>query len=116
MMVDARPLQLGEADELESGDEVESGDDDYREDTFTLDVEMGEAGPSGAVQGVGTHSDTLGVHLIMHNSRTINTGLIRVHWSKWLNEDGLPHLPIGPSQVKCFFINNCIWWLVWKGL
>ncbi|KAF5784562.1 hypothetical protein HanXRQr2_Chr10g0418251 [Helianthus annuus] len=60
LKVDAHPLQLGEADEPESGDEVESGDDDYREDTFTVDVEMGEAGPSGGVQGVGTQSGYIG--------------------------------------------------------
>ncbi|MFS7936776.1 hypothetical protein Hanom_Chr05g00419741 [Helianthus anomalus] len=44
--VDARQLLPGEADEPESGDEVESGDDDYREDTFTVDVEAGGVGPS----------------------------------------------------------------------
>ncbi|MFS8029432.1 hypothetical protein Hanom_Chr16g01522261 [Helianthus anomalus] len=60
LKVDARPLQPGEADEPESGDEVESGDDYYREDTFTVDVEMGGAGPSGGVQGVGTQYGYIG--------------------------------------------------------
>ncbi|KAM0025657.1 hypothetical protein Hdeb2414_s0021g00577121 [Helianthus debilis subsp. tardiflorus] len=60
LKVDARPLRLGEADEPESGDEVESCDDDYREDTFTVDVEMGGAGPSRGVQGVGTQSGYMG--------------------------------------------------------
>ncbi|KAJ0556352.1 hypothetical protein HanOQP8_Chr07g0246051 [Helianthus annuus] len=41
LKADARPLRPGEADELEMSDEEVSGDDDYHEDTFTVDVEMG---------------------------------------------------------------------------
>ncbi|KAJ0624970.1 hypothetical protein HanOQP8_Chr01g0037571 [Helianthus annuus] len=37
----ARPLRPGEADEPETSDDEVSGDDDYREDTFIVDVEMG---------------------------------------------------------------------------
>ncbi|KAL9999016.1 hypothetical protein Hdeb2414_s0002g00063161 [Helianthus debilis subsp. tardiflorus] len=59
LKADARPLQPGEVDDPESGDEVESGDDDYREDTFTVDVEMGGR-PSGGVHGVGTQSRYIG--------------------------------------------------------
>ncbi|MFS7968178.1 hypothetical protein Hanom_Chr09g00794451 [Helianthus anomalus] len=58
--VDARPLQPGEADEPKSGDEVPSGDEDYREDAFNVDVEMGGAGPSGGVQRGGTQSGYVG--------------------------------------------------------
>ncbi|MFS7976857.1 hypothetical protein Hanom_Chr10g00897261 [Helianthus anomalus] len=54
LKVDARPLQPREADE------PESGDDDYQEDTFAVDVEMGGAGPSGGVPGVGTKSGYMG--------------------------------------------------------
>ncbi|MFS7987318.1 hypothetical protein Hanom_Chr11g01021081 [Helianthus anomalus] len=55
LKLDARALRPGEADEPETSDEEVSGDDDYREDTFTVDVEMGGPGPSG-VRGVGVHS------------------------------------------------------------
>ncbi|KAJ0699886.1 hypothetical protein HanOQP8_Chr10g0361191 [Helianthus annuus] len=58
--VDARPLQPGEADEPESSDGDESGDDDYRVDTFIVDIEMRGAGPSGGVNGVGTQSGYIG--------------------------------------------------------
>ncbi|MFS8017690.1 hypothetical protein Hanom_Chr15g01383401 [Helianthus anomalus] len=60
LKVDARPLRLGEADEPEMSDEEVSGDDDYREDTFTVDVKMGGAGPSSGVHGVGMQSRYVG--------------------------------------------------------
>ncbi|KAF5782779.1 hypothetical protein HanRHA438_Chr11g0512851 [Helianthus annuus] len=60
LKADARPLRAGEADEPETSDEEVSSDDDYREDTFTVDVEMGGAGPSGGVHGVGTQSGYIG--------------------------------------------------------
>ncbi|KAF5764991.1 hypothetical protein HanXRQr2_Chr15g0698481 [Helianthus annuus] len=41
-------------------DEEVSRDDDYREDTFTVDVEMGGAGPSGSVRGAGMQSGYVG--------------------------------------------------------
>ncbi|KAM0040528.1 hypothetical protein Hdeb2414_s0012g00395011 [Helianthus debilis subsp. tardiflorus] len=59
LKVDARPLRPGEADEPETSDEEVSGDDDYREDTFTVDVEMGGTGPSG-VHGAGVQSGYVG--------------------------------------------------------
>ncbi|KAJ0810181.1 hypothetical protein HanPI659440_Chr01g0023781 [Helianthus annuus] len=60
LKVDARPLRPGEADEPETSDEEVSGDDDYREDTFTVDVEMEGAGPSGSVRGAGMQSGYVG--------------------------------------------------------
>ncbi|KAJ0805029.1 hypothetical protein HanPI659440_Chr02g0044981 [Helianthus annuus] len=53
LKADARPLRPGEADEPEVSEEEDSGDDDYREDTFTVDVPMGGAGPSGSIHGAG---------------------------------------------------------------
>ncbi|KAM0046105.1 hypothetical protein Hdeb2414_s0009g00312031 [Helianthus debilis subsp. tardiflorus] len=47
LKVDARPLQPGEADEPESEDEVPSGEEDYREDTFVVDMDISGARPSG---------------------------------------------------------------------
>ncbi|KAJ0448400.1 hypothetical protein HanRHA438_Chr17g0824991 [Helianthus annuus] len=60
LKADARPLRPDEADEPESSDGEMSGDDDYREDTFTVDVEMGGAGPCSGVHGVGTQSGYIG--------------------------------------------------------
>ncbi|KAM0005743.1 hypothetical protein Hdeb2414_s0200g00830891 [Helianthus debilis subsp. tardiflorus] len=59
LKADARPLQPGEADEPEVSDEEVSGDDDYHEDTFTVDVPMGGAGPGG-VHGAGVQSGYVG--------------------------------------------------------
>ncbi|KAJ0456097.1 hypothetical protein HanIR_Chr15g0758511 [Helianthus annuus] len=56
---DARPLRSGEADEPKTTDEEVSGDDDYREDTFMVDAQVGGAGPAG-VQGAGVQSGYVG--------------------------------------------------------
>ncbi|MFS7918927.1 hypothetical protein Hanom_Chr03g00206951 [Helianthus anomalus] len=60
LKVDARPLRPGDAAEPETSDEEVSGDDNYREDTFTVDVPMGGAGPSGSVHGAGVQSGYVG--------------------------------------------------------
>ncbi|MFS8022632.1 hypothetical protein Hanom_Chr16g01441811 [Helianthus anomalus] len=60
LKVDARPLRPGEADEPKTSDEEVSGNDDYREDTFTVDVEMGGDGPSSSVRGAGVQSGYVG--------------------------------------------------------
>ncbi|KAM0067598.1 hypothetical protein Hdeb2414_s0002g00063231 [Helianthus debilis subsp. tardiflorus] len=60
LKADARPLRPGEADEPETSDEEVSGYDDYREDTFTVDVEIGGTGPRSGVRGVGMQSGYVG--------------------------------------------------------
>ncbi|KAJ0618502.1 hypothetical protein HanHA89_Chr02g0054061 [Helianthus annuus] len=60
LKVDTRPLRPGEADEPETSDEEVSGDDDYCEDTFTVNVEIGGAGLSSGVRGAGMQSGYVG--------------------------------------------------------
>ncbi|MFS7976957.1 hypothetical protein Hanom_Chr10g00898471 [Helianthus anomalus] len=60
LKADARPLRPVEADEPETSDDEVSGDDDYRDDTFTVDVEMGGADPNSGVHGAGMQSGYIG--------------------------------------------------------
>ncbi|MFS7949515.1 hypothetical protein Hanom_Chr06g00572491 [Helianthus anomalus] len=60
LKADARPLRPGKVDEPETSDDEVSGDDAYREDTFTVDVEMGGVGPNSGVHGAGMQSSYIG--------------------------------------------------------
>ncbi|KAJ0680424.1 hypothetical protein HanPI659440_Chr16g0624021 [Helianthus annuus] len=115
LKADARPLRPGKADEPETSDEEVSGDDDYREDTFMVDAQVGGAGPAG-VQGAGVQYGYVGSAYDYAQHAYDPYWAYSGDMGQIIEQRRPPLLADGPNQTKCYSISKLSWGLVWKEL
>ena len=113
--MDARPLRPGEEEEPESMDDEVSGDDDYREDTFTVDVQGGGVGQAG-VQGAGVQSGYVGSAFDYAQQAYDPYWAHSGDMGQIIQQRRPPTFVIGVNKIKCYLINKLFWVLVRKGL